>query len=451
MRKENAIEIINPNEEKNLKVPKGMLIAGKNVYFSRDSYKTGLNNHSLVVGTSGSGKTRKIVIPNILLAEGSYLVSDPKGNLYKQLAPYLESKGYQVKKVTFIHPEKSLRFNPIEYCKTTQDIQRLAHTIVYALEGKKGKENNRDPFWDEAAIILFCSLIAYLMETDEIPAEEKTIYTLSKLAEELKRNPGERETQLEKRLRDHSMKYWCKTGKPSWAYKRFKEFNLAPDKTFCTILITSLAKLCSFDTEELRVMLSGNDMDYTELGRKKTAVFVEVSDTDRSMDALVNLFYTVIMNQLCTYADEECKDSRLPVPVQFILDDFATNAKIDNFENMISNIRSRNISAMIMVQSEAQLEEGYGKSAQTIIDNCNTYIFLGNNNPQTAKAIAERADVRPQTVMNMPVGTEWIFRRGMKPIFTECFDLEWFEKEKGFNKEKKTRKRRVREDQKEME
>ena len=104
-----------------------------------------------------------------------------------------------------------------------------------------------------------------------------------------------------------------------------------------------------------------------------------------------------------------------------------------------------------MVQSEAQLEEGYGKSAQTIIDNCNTYIFLGNNNPQTAKAIAERADVRPQTVMNMPVGTEWIFRRGMKPIFTECFDLEWFEKEKGFNKEKKTRKRRVREDQKEME
>ena len=198
-------------------------------------------------------------------------------------------------------------------------------------------------------------------------------------------------------------------------------------------------------------MLSGNDMDYTELGRKKTAVFVEVSDTDRSMDALVNLFYTVIMNQLCTYADEECKDSRLPVPVQFILDDFATNAKIDNFENMISNIRSRNISAMIMVQSEAQLEEGYGKSVQTIIDNCNTYIFLGNNNPQTAKAIAERADVRPQTVMNMPVGTEWIFRRGMKPIFTECFDLEWFEKEKGFNKEKKTRKRRVREDQKEME
>ena len=135
-------------------------------------------------------------------------------------------------------------------------------------------------------------------------------------------------------------------------------------------------------------------------------MFVEVSDTDRSKDLLVNLFYSQMMNALCTFADEKCEDSRLPVPVQFILDDFATNAVIDNFENMISNIRSRNISAMIMLQSEEQLRARYGDNAPIIVDNCNTYIYMGGNNPAQADIIARRANKPVDEIINMPVGIE---------------------------------------------
>lgn len=179
-------------------------------------------------------------------------------------------------------------------------------------------------------------------------------------------------------------------------------------------------------------MLSGNDLDFCTIGQERTALFVQVSDTDRTMDALVNLFYSQIMNELCDYADTKCEGSRLPVPVQFILDDFATNARIDNFENIISNIRSRGISTMIMLQSEAQLRAAYGDSAATIVDNCNTYVYLGGSSPEQAKSVAQRANKPSSQILNMPLDKGWIFRRGEQPILCDVFDLNLFETELGF-------------------
>ena len=430
--------IINSNNERSSRagVPKDTLILGEGRYYSKDCYKTQLNNNVIVVGTSGAGKTRSIVIPNLLQASGSYVVSDPKGNLYKKMGPYLRSKGYDVKAIDFIHPEKSSRYNPLKYCKTTTDIRKLAHMIAYN-DAKIG--NKEDPFWDESTEMLYLALIGYVLESDAFSEEEKNMATVRKLICLANRtgSSARREISYDSRLSDllnrHKNEQEMK-GKQSWAYDRFNEYNTSPEKTHQTTNMNALTKIVCMATEEVEIMLKGNDIDFENIGQKPTALFVMVSDTDRSLDVLVNMFYTQLMNILCTYADDHCKDSRLPVSVQFILDDFATNARIDNFENMISNIRSRGISAMIMVQSEAQLYAGYGESAQTIIDNCNTYVYMGGSDPNQAKKITYRANKPLNRILNMPLSTSWIFRRGEEPVFCNNFDLVGFEKEKGLNR-----------------
>lgn len=192
------------------------------------------------------------------------------------------------------------------------------------------------------------------------------------------------------------------------------------------MLITLTATLGNLSSKEINKMLSKDEIDISSLGRKKTVLFVVVSDTDRSMDTFVNLFFTQAMNELCRYADEKCPNSTLPVPVRFILDDFATNCRIAEFPRMISYIRSRGISVMLMVQSEGQLEEGYGADGKTIISNCDTYIYLGGNDTATATAIAERSDLPLCDILNMPVGYNWLFRRGQAPFFNRNFNLEAF-------------------------
>ncbi|MCR5769066.1 MAG: type IV secretory system conjugative DNA transfer family protein [Lachnospiraceae bacterium] len=440
-------------------VPEGALILGEGRYYSRDCYKTQLNNNVLVVGTSGCGKTRSVVMPNLLQASGSYVVSDPKGNLYKKLGPYLKSKGYEVVTMDFIHPGTSNRYNPLGYCRNTSDIQKLANVMVY-----QAGRSVQDPFWDQSSFMLLLAIIGYIIESDEFPESEKNFTTLRRLIAEASRD--EEISILEEAKNDpfllgptrpsHMRKSSSRSfsplelkmisyknrmaalGKESWAVEKFDEYNTSPDKTHQCINMTALCKLVTFGSKEIRRMLSGNDIQFAEIGQKPTALFVMVSDTDRSMDLLVNLFYTQLMNELCTYADDHCKNSCLPVPVQFILDDFATNARIDNFENMIANIRSRGISAMLMVQSEAQLSAGYGDNAQTIIDNCNTYVYMGGSDPDQAKRVALRANKMTNTILNMPLSYSWIFRRGEKPVFCHNFDLVRFEEEKGLYAEEET-------------
>jgi type IV secretion system protein VirD4 len=185
-----------------------------------------------------------------------------------------------------------------------------------------------------------------------------------------------------------------------------------------------------FDTPELNEMTATDDLCISSIGKQKTALFVVVSDTDRSLDGLVNVFFTQAMNELCRVADRECEDNCLPVPVRFILDDFATNCKIEEFPRMIASIRSRGISTMLMIQAESQLTESFGGDGKTIIGNCDTYVYLGGNDVDTAKAVAERCDVPVKKVLNMPVQTNWIFRRGQAPINARNFNLDELLKEK---------------------
>ena len=213
----------------------------------------------------------------------------------------------------------------------------------------------------------------------------------------------------------------------SFALSQYKKFRVAASRTLRSILITVNAHLGTFDIPGLRRITRTDTVDLPSIGKEKTALFVNVSDTDRSLDGLVNIFFTQAMHELVRCADSQ-EDSRLPVPVRFILDDFATNCMIVDFPKMISSIRSREISAMLMIQSEGQLEQSYERGSSTIISNCDTYVYLGGNDLRTAKAIAERTDLPLKNILNMPVGSNWIFRRGEEPIRGKSLDLEAFQK-----------------------
>ena len=399
----------------------GKMILAENQEYSLDCYETQLNNNVLVVGASGAGKTRSIVSPNLLEATGSYVVSDPKGNLYQKYGDYLRKKGYVVKKLDFTDTENSAGYNFFQYINSTQDIVSTAHMLIYG----DTKGSIQDPFWEQAAQLLMQALIAYLRESQG--PSDQNLSSLLKLVT-ICYTSGEmdsKESMMDCLIKDHG-----RANPDSYAVKTYDKFRTAATKTLRSILITVNAKLGLFDTPELKQMTAVDEMNIPRIGQEKTAVFVVVSDTDRSLDPLVNLFFTQAMNQLCRYADKCCEDSRLPVPVRFIMDDFATNCKIAQFPRMISSIRSRGISTMLMIQAESQLASSYGEDFATIISNCDTYVYLGGNDVKTAAAVAERADLPMKKILNMPVGTNWIFRRGQAPVNGRNYNLEAYPMDK---------------------
>ena len=401
---------------------KNEMIIAEGVSYSLNCYETKLNNNVLVVGTSGAGKTRSIVTPNLLQATGSYIVSDPKGNLCEKYGPYLKNQGYEVKKLDFTDPDNSAHYNFFRYIRKTQDINKIAHMIIYS----KGQDGYKpDPFWDEASELLLQALIAYLYEG--FRSSEQNLRSVQKLIDacNIDENDSGRTTILDKLMEAHEKEY-----EDSYAVSQYKKFRVAAGKTLKSILISLNARIGQFDTPELRELTKYDTIRISGIGMKPTAVFVVVSDTDRSLDGLANLFFTQAMNELCWQADKRCKGNTLPVPVRFILDDFATNCKIAEFPRMIASIRSRGISTMLMIQSEAQLEEGYNKDARTIIGNCDTYVYLGGNDVDTAEAVARRCDVPLKKILNMPVETNWIFRRGQEPVNSKNYNIEHLLKEK---------------------
>lgn len=419
-------------------IPENTMILGANKYFSMDGRVTHVNNNVLVVGRSGSGKTRYLVKPNLLQCNGSYVISDPKGMLRKEFGSYFKKNGYNVITMDFIHPEKSNHYNPINKLRNTNDVKKLAHGIIYA-DVKKGRAMH-DPYWEAMAEALLMGIIGYIFEDNTIPKSKKTFAMVNELLYKSNRdkNSGasrsaERCNSEMTRIMEDHMETMRWRDKESWAYKQYAKADSTPDRTYQTILSTVFSKISTFDSEELSKLLSKDDIDFKTIGQKPTVLFVEVSDTDRSCDTLVNLFYTQLMNELCTYADDKCKNGCLPVPVQFILDDFATNCWIDGFENMISNIRSRGISTMLMVQSESQLVTGYGDAAQTIIDNCSSYLYLGGNNFNSAETVARRSNKPVQEILNMPIDSCWLFRIGEKPEMVDFVDIDAFQNQKKFN------------------
>ncbi len=395
------------------------LLIAENCRYSLDDQKTRLNNNVLVVGGSGTGKTSTIVIPNLKQAVGSYIVSDPKGTLYRKYGDYLEEQGYEVFNLDFVHPEKSAHYNPLSYVLTTQDILKITDVIV---NEKAALSSKADPYWDMMTTILLSALIGYMAEKDYKPFNFRGILQLVREGERM--SEDSKRSALSQRFKTHK-KYFPN----SWACAQFENFDQAPWKTYDTIRTTLVAKFAKFDTMELQAMMSGNDFTLSQIGNSRTAVFVTVSDTDRSMDALANIFFTQAMQQLCNTADE-MENNRLPVPVRFILDDFATNCRIEEFPRIISTIRSRGISVMLMIQSEAQLTQGYGIDDKTIISNCDTYVYMGGNDCCTAEAVSVRCNKPLKKVLYMPVGSCWVFRRGCEPVYTKMFDPKDYSLEK---------------------
>lgn len=394
----------------------GKMVIAEGCEYSLDDYSTMVSNNALIAGSVGCGKTRNIASANIYEAKGSYVITDPKGNLCKKYGDYLRRKGYDVKLVDFTNPAQSVKYNPFSFIRNTQDILKIAATII---DSDKSSSNRADPFWDNNATILLCALIGYLYEMDKLNNTDKcSISEVMKLMRKgVRKNEDTTDSPLSRLFSELQQKNPC-----SWACEQFESVNSNPTKTYNCVKTTLSGKFSAMDTPELREMFSANEISFRDIADRKTAVFVTVSDTDRSMDVLVNLFFTQAMNELCNYADTECEDNRLPVPVRFILDDFATNCKIEEFPRMISSFRSRAISVMLMIQAESQLSACYGDDAYTIIANCDTYAYLGGNDLYTQRVISERCDRPFNEVAAMPVGHCWVFRRGDKPVFAKLKD-----------------------------
>ena len=400
---------------------KDKMILAKDRYYSMDCYETQLNNNVLVVGAAGTGKTRSIVSPNILQATGSYVISDPKGNLHAKYGKYLEDRGYVVKKLDFTNPTKSAGYNFFRYIRDESDIVKIAHMLIYQ---KNSMYNTRDPFWDEAGTLLLQAVMAYLWEAR--PKHEQTLRSMLKLVNAC--DVVEENASVKTAL-DRIMEEWGRGYKDSFAVQQYRKFRVAASRTLMSIMITVNARVGRFDTPEMDKLLSKDTIDIASIGKKKTALFVVVSDTDRSMDGLVNLFFTQAMNELCRYADEKCTNNCLPVPVRFIMDDFATNCTIEDFPRMIASFRSRGISTMLMIQAESQLKQRFGYDDRTIIGNCDTYVYMGGNDVDTAQQVALRCNMPLNRILEMPIGMNWIFRRGESPVFSQNFVLEDYTKE----------------------
>lgn len=407
--------IIKAHEQKRMILPNGSLV-------DMDGIRTSLNNNVIAMGTSGARKTRGFLIPNLLAAVDSYIVSDAKGSLYKNYASYFKEHGYKVVHINFIHPDKSDGFNPFMYIKSPDEVMKLAHYLTYA-----GKNPNYtgDPFWDKASELLLSAIIGYMIELKRLPPDQLTIVTLCEILTHIDPNKIEdgEKCRLDEEFEEAEKEYAAKYHEPSWSYRQYKKFRQTPPKTFNCILSTLHSNIGLLDTPSINSMMKKPTLNFARLGLEKTIVFVEVSDTDRSKDILINTFYTQAMNQLCTFADEKCENNCLPIPVRFMLDDFGTNCRIENFENMISNIRSRNISATIILQSESQLVKGYGPSAQTIIDNCDTLIYMGGRDENTVQKFSRFANVPFDEMLNMPLNTNWVFRRGTPGKYSRTVDF----------------------------
>ena len=352
---------------------KGIILAENN-YLPVD--KRG-NVNVLVVGGSGSGKSASYSIPNAYQMLGSYVFTDPKGELYDRTAGYLREHGYKIKVLNLVHPQYSDGYNPLLHISSEIDVDVIANTIV---KGQKTDGGGSDPFWDDSAEMLLKALIYYLMATR--PEEEQNLASCAELVRAANTNGGSNLlTELMSQLPyDHP------------ARMNYKSIEIAPEKTYSSILSTLQSKLGKFDSKEIAELTSTDTIDFEQIGNEKTAVYVISSDTHTAYDFLLTIFFAQMIQQLYDYADNN--GGALKVPTYFILDEFANIGKIPDFDKKISTSRSRKISFSVILQNLDQLEAIYDKSHETIIGNCDTHLFLGSNSQKTveyfSKALGEK-------------------------------------------------------------
>ena len=339
------------------------------------------NKNVLVIGGSGSGKTRFFVKPNIMQMHSSYVVTDPKGTLLVECGKMLQKGGYKIKSLNTINFKKSMHYNPFAYIRSEKDILKLVNVIIANTKGD-GEKSGED-FWVKAERLLYCALIGYIYY--EAPEEEKNFTTLLDLinaseAREDDENFKSPVDMLFDRLAEREPEHF--------AVKQYVKFKQAAGKTLKSILISCGARLAPFDIKELRDLTEYDELELDTLGDEKSALFVIISDTDDTFNFVVAIMYSQLFNLLCDKADNEY-GGRLPVHVRCLLDEFSNIGQIPKFEKLIATIRSREISACIILQAQSQLKAIYKDNADTIIGNCDTTLFLGGKEKSTLKELSE--------------------------------------------------------------
>ena len=339
------------------------------------------NKNILVIGGSGSGKTRFFVKPSLMQMHSSYVVTDPKGTVLIECGKLLQRGGYQIKVLNTINFKKSMKYNPFAYLRSEKDILKLVNTIIANTKGD-GEKSGED-FWVKAEKLYYTALIGYIWY--EAPEDEKNFTTLLEMinASEAREDDEDFQNPVDlmfERLEEKDPEHF--------AVKQYRKYKLAAGKTAKSILISCGARLAPFDIKELRELMETDEMQLDTIGDRKTALFVIISDTDDTFNFVVSILYTQLFNLLCDKADDEY-GGRLPVHVRCLLDEFANIGQIPKFEKLIATIRSREISASIILQSQSQLKAIYKDNADTIVGNCDTTLFLGGKEKTTLKEISE--------------------------------------------------------------
>lgn len=403
------------------------------------------NKNVLVIGGSGSGKTRFYVKPNLMQMHSSYCVTDPKGTIVLECGKMLEDNGYEIKILNTINFKKSMKYNPFAYLRSEKDILKLVQSIIANTKGE-GEKAGED-FWVKAEKLYYTALIGYIFY--EAPREEKNFATLLDMIDasevreddETYMNPIDRLFEaLEKKEPTH------------FAVKQYKKYKLAAGKTAKSILISCGARLAPFDIQELRDLMKEDELELDTLGDRKTALFVIISDTDDTFNFVVSIMYSQLFNLLCDKADDEY-GGRLPVHVRCLLDEFANIGLIPKFEKLIATIRSREISASIILQAQSQLKAIYKDNADTIVGNCDSTLFLGGKEKTTLKELSETLgketidlyntsetrsnansyglnyqktgkELMSQDEITVMDGSKCIFQlRGVRPFLSDKFDI----------------------------
>lgn len=392
----------------------GYRILADGVTASNDTWATGLANHDLIIGPTGGGKTRGYVLPNLLSSQESFVVTDSKGTLRRQVGGILERRGFQLLELDFTdllhspwgyNPLRFIRYDEQRECWNEQDIITVAAALVPV-------EDRAQPFWEYAARNLLEALIGYTLEC--LPAEEHDLTSVARLFAE-----------AETGILDEFMGELCTIAPESFAAMRWRSLQTCrrADKMYGSILGILTQKVSNFSFAGARELFTNlNQIDFAAISHTPTAVFVRVSDNDFSLANLTSLFYTQALQMLMAEADKQ-SDNRLKVPVRLYLDDFA-NLLVPDMDKIISVIRSREISVSIVLQNITQLEGLYGRAkAMTIVDNCDHLLYLGGQSVETARFISTKANKPASTILNMPLDRAWLFERGSTPREVRKYDL----------------------------
>ena len=338
------------------------------------------NKNVLIVGGSGSGKTRFWIKPNLLQLHSSYVLTDPKGTTLIEVGHAFVRAKYRIKIFNTINFQKSMHYNPFAYVHSEKDILKLVTTLM---ANTKGEGKGSDPFWDKAETLLYCALIGYIHY--EAPVEEQNFATLIEFINAMEVREDDEEYQNPVDLMFEALK---KKNPDHFAVRQYAKFKLAAGKTLKSILVSAGARLAPFDIQEVREITMYDELELDTLGDQKTALFLMMSDTDGSFNFLISMIYTQLFNLLCEKADD-VYGGRLPVHVRCLIDEAANIGQIPNLEKLVATIRSREISACLVLQAKSQLKAIYKDNADTIIGNMDSQVFLGGSEPTTLKDLSE--------------------------------------------------------------